>query len=561
MRNQTRKSQNSSLRLAGFILDGMHISLQRLQTSVPQKVVPFGAGLRTLSESVLADAVVVHRLTKAYERSENTRNSQRKVESIESVLKHDLEGFSFYSQWSSLDPQSRGALLRARLILRDLTRTAKPTYSLVFPTGEGFTSSHGQKDLYYKLSDTRYWQCSHGSFEYVATIFYKNVHMRRLVKSKYYETMLSMHPAYTRRRAAMFLWNKHSHHHGKRDFGFTCFKSMLAVNVDLIDVSRMTTVPKTTKVDRVITCEPFLTMIAQLSYMRDLRNSLRMSTGIDLECLQDWHKAKLRLGHQTIDLKGASDAVWNEVVKWFFPSRVNHVLQQLRTGVTQVGEGEYHHFNMFSPMGCGLTFDVMTLLLTALARAFEPRATVFGDDIMMVHSGEALVELLPKVGLRVNHDKTFLEGNFRESCGAFADLASDVLITCYELRRPTNMVEVVVACNKLHAIITAKQVSAPVMHILLTTWESLTRIIPSDAKVGDDQVQGAVTGVTGVQVWSKDWQRMVDATRTYSLKRPTAQPRNDGALATVRMLRLREPQIYSGAPAQCVRLSLPTESQ
>jgi hypothetical protein len=83
------------------------------------------------------------------------------------------------------------------------------------------------------------------------------------------------------------------------------------------------------------------------------------------------------------------------------------------------GDGEYHVLKKMSSMGNGYTFELMTLILTAISRTLDPAATVFGDDIIIAKDcAPRLIELLQEVGWVVNLDKSFVEGPFRESCGA-----------------------------------------------------------------------------------------------------------------------------------------------
>jgi hypothetical protein len=101
-------------------------------------------------------------------------------------------------------------------------------------------------------------------------------------------------------------------------------------------------------------------------------------------------------------------------------------------------------------MGNGFTFELMTLILTSLCRTLDPDSSVFGDDII-IDSGSSsrLIQLLEEVGFRVNVDKTFTSGPFRESCGA--NFHSDFgYIRSYDFLYPQTLQDCMVAYNKAH---------------------------------------------------------------------------------------------------------------
>ena len=300
-------------------------------------------------------------------------------------------------------------------------------------------------------------------------------------------------------------------------------------------------------------------MICQLSVMRDMRRALAKATGLDLTVMQDWHGAKLRMGHATVDFKNASNQVWLSVVRDMIPDPLRGILLALRTGVTEYNE-QYHHFNMFSPMGCGLTFDVMTLLLLGVSRSFDANATVFGDDVLCYISfqhdivskdggvlkadvAQDFCEFIRKFGFEINISKTFTEGNFRESCGHFADLTNDTLITSFDLKRPCNTSEHFAAINKLRVIIDANQVTPSLRRLLLKTWYALVDTVPRDALRGSNQCWVESTHVLIYDAvnlrYSANWQCWYQHVVEYHLVRPVNRDSFvEGVLDTVRMLRL-----------------------
>jgi hypothetical protein len=131
-------------------------------------------------------------------------------------------------------------------------------------------------------------------------------------------------------------------------------------------------------------------------------------------------------GSATIDLKDASDSWHVDLVKYLLPPEVFGVLDAIRSRYAVVA-GEEHELFMFSTMGNGFTFPLMTLLFTVLLdeflhdynEAYTPyRDGVFGDDIILPSRyASDFIILLEKLGFIVNTDKSFTTGFFRESCG------------------------------------------------------------------------------------------------------------------------------------------------
>lgn len=76
-------------------------------------------------------------------------------------------------------------------------------------------------------------------------------------------------------------------------------------------------------------------------------------------------------------------------------------------------------------MGNAATFPVETLVFYCLAKAFgnlmnvEGKYSVYGDDIIVPSEiGDNMITMFEAVGVKVNREKTFVNGPFRESCGA-----------------------------------------------------------------------------------------------------------------------------------------------
>ena len=140
----------------------------------------------------------------------------------------------------------------------------------------------------------------------------------------------------------------------------------------------------------------------------------------------------------TIDLKDASDRVSDVLVRLLFPSDLYLHLISARTRSTVLPNGKVQSMCKFAPMGSALCFPVEATCFWALASAAVSRrglsiqeaarnVFVYGDDIIVrTEHFDCVVETLESVGLRVNRDKCFRSGSFRESCGMDAFMGVDV---------------------------------------------------------------------------------------------------------------------------------------
>lgn len=196
--------------------------------------------------------------------------------------------------------------------------------------------------------------------------------------------------------------------------------------------NKVTFVPKTAQTHRAIAIEPLMNIFLQLGVGDFITQKLR-GVGIDL---RDQSKNQ-RLAHLgslsdvkpeirpiTLDLSMASDTLAIELVRELLPQEWFDLLSDIRSEFG-VYEKRQIHWAKFSSMGNGFTFPLETLIFYALSKAVGSAAglhldhlSVYGDDIV-VPGGMALhlVEVLNYCGFRVNTEKSYFFGPFRESCG------------------------------------------------------------------------------------------------------------------------------------------------
>lgn len=205
----------------------------------------------------------------------------------------------------------------------------------------------------------------------------------------------------------------------------------------LVRGSRLSFVAKNDKISRCICTEPTLNTWFQLGLGEILERRLRGRFGIDLEDQQFKNRELARLGSitdglSTIDLSSASDSISMRMLKWALPTDMYRMLVSLRTPVAEVPGLGAVELNMISTMGNGYTFPLQTMLFACAVvacmhfRGIPERRNrsdslwgVYGDDIICPREvTDDVVYLLSLLGFQVNDDKSFVQGPFRESCGA-----------------------------------------------------------------------------------------------------------------------------------------------
>lgn len=209
----------------------------------------------------------------------------------------------------------------------------------------------------------------------------------------------------------------------------------------VVESNRLRFVPKTVDISRTISVEPSLNMYYQLGVKEILEERLRNTFGIDLTVQQGKNRELARRGSLddgpdsfvTIDLSSASDSMSLRMLSDVLPRDVLAWLNLLRSPFCDLPNGERIRLEMISTMGNGFTFPLQTILFAsvviAAARFRNHRLRypyggtlgtfgVNGDDIICEKSiSRYVLRLLNILGFKVNSDKTFVEGPFRESCG------------------------------------------------------------------------------------------------------------------------------------------------
>jgi hypothetical protein len=129
--------------------------------------------------------------------------------------------------------------------------------------------------------------------------------------------------------------------------------------------------------------------------------------------------------YSTIDLSSASDSISLRLCELIFPKWFFELLLVLRSRTCEIGSQQVPLF-MVSTMGNGFTFPLQTIIFSAIVKAvtniFGDTTwgwSCFGDDIICRKEiYNRLISYLALFNFKVNPDKTFSEGPFRESCGS-----------------------------------------------------------------------------------------------------------------------------------------------
>lgn len=218
--------------------------------------------------------------------------------------------------------------------------------------------------------------------------------------------------------------------------------------------SRIISVPKTSKGPRLIAAEPASHQWCQQLVMSFLFNRTKSTFIGDFIDFRDQEKnaslvlqASLDRSLATVDLSDASDRLSCWTVERMFrknPSLLRS-LHAARTRYVRDDISEHPGFlkpKKFASQGTATTFPIMSLvmLIIALGSCLEDdnvssksimklrgKVRVFGDDIIIPSIGyERLTRSMELLQLKVNSSKSYVSGQFRESCGTDGYAGCDI---------------------------------------------------------------------------------------------------------------------------------------
>lgn len=208
--------------------------------------------------------------------------------------------------------------------------------------------------------------------------------------------------------------------------------------LDLEGTTRIAEVPKSIKVNRIVSSEPAMRMYAQLAVNDHIVDQLHERFKGHVSLFDQERHNKFLLIHDacSVDLKDASDHVSWELVQAVLP-QLSPVLAKVRSSYTLFPDGDRVRLATFAPMGSGVCFSVMTLVILGiceyLARLIaketgrKPWYSVYGDDVIIpVVMFDLFIDFVTRAGLLVNRDKSCCTLVYRESCGREMYFAEDI---------------------------------------------------------------------------------------------------------------------------------------
>ena len=218
---------------------------------------------------------------------------------------------------------------------------------------------------------------------------------------------------------------------------------------------KVISVPKTLKTPRIIGVEPTAMQYCQQALSRSLisaikrDDNLRSMIGFDDQPVNQ-RMAKIGseyLNLATLDLSEASDRVSNQHVRELIrPHAHLHGAVDASRSRKAVVLGQTVRLAKFASMGSALCFPMeamvfLTLIFLGIEREqsallcardvkrLRRQVRVYGDDIIVpVEYVRSVISSLESFGIRVNENKSFWNGKFRESCGKEYYDGSDVSI-------------------------------------------------------------------------------------------------------------------------------------
>lgn len=230
---------------------------------------------------------------------------------------------------------------------------------------------------------------------------------------------------------------------------------------------RVVSVPKTLKSPRIIAIEPCCQQYVQ----HGIQEALQRAIGInwlskghvnfhDQSVNQKLAMSSSKTGRlATIDLSDASDRVPHDLAMEMFRSNpdLQDAIEACRSTHAQLPDGQIiGPLRKFASMGSALCFPVeamyfYTVCVVALLEKLNLPVTpqtcfkvsrgvhIFGDDIIVpTMYAVSVLDYLQKYNCKVNTNKTFLSGSFRESCGEDCYAGESVTPTYFRKPIPEN---------------------------------------------------------------------------------------------------------------------------
>lgn len=226
--------------------------------------------------------------------------------------------------------------------------------------------------------------------------------------------------------------------------------SLLDSNFIVAPGNKLITVAKDSSTDRVICIEPTFNLFLQKGVGSYMRSKLK-KFGVDLDDQsrnQELAHSAFSLGYATIDLSSASDTICSSLIKLLLPLDWWLFLDDIRSKLTRLPDGEWHRNAKWSSMGNGFTFELESMIFWALAPECDV-ISVYGDDIICNQgAADEYITILSAVGFTTNVAKSYVDGEFFESCGKHFFQGIEVT-PCYQKESISSALSFTRAHNRL----------------------------------------------------------------------------------------------------------------
>lgn len=225
--------------------------------------------------------------------------------------------------------------------------------------------------------------------------------------------------------------------------------------------SKVTAVPKDARAPRLIAIEPAVMQYVQQAILANLTVKVRANNNARNLICSDSQRFNQLLAKEgsltgslaTLDLSEASDRVSSQHVR-VLVEKHPHLLEVLDASRTRKADVPGHgviRLAKFASMGSAVCFPFealvfCTVVFMGIEKSLNRHLTkadisryfgsvrVYGDDIIVPKDHVySVVELLEAFGFRVNRNKSFWNGKFRESCGK--DYYDGVDVSVVRVRR------------------------------------------------------------------------------------------------------------------------------
>lgn len=213
----------------------------------------------------------------------------------------------------------------------------------------------------------------------------------------------------------------------------------ISLSHPIVNGNRWVSVPKDGRTNRPIAIEPTFNQFFQLGIGDAMRKALnrhglllkpRSHRDLDSQAIHSMlaRKGSIDDSLATIDLSSASDTVSLALVEAVVPFGWLKLLKACRSVNSEMPDGTWRRLEKFSSMGNGYTFELETTIFAAICQTTAQflgkelvtgeNFTVYGDDIIIPAClAEAVIVALKGLGFKLNKEKSFISGPFRESCG------------------------------------------------------------------------------------------------------------------------------------------------